>query len=219
MNQSIKQTTLKVVLGVFLITLFLDIQSFGLIMGNRGGAPYDEPIGKNQNIESYIIDGAGYFLGSNADFFLFLNKIEMSDLNGVDYNELRTILNRAIENMEKAKSIYTSLVQTASNTTYRQSFIDGLKAFDYTGYQKKCNLNGVMFKEVKAYLYKGNVTGVFARIHGRTGKILDSLYAVKKYIDADTFPVIPNLWRINQTYGETLLFGQYAAEVFSNIKY
>jgi hypothetical protein len=138
-------------------------------------------------------------------------------LSGVDYNELRAILNGAIENMEKAKSIYTSLVQTATNTPYRQSFIEGLKVFDYEGYQKQYGLNDIIFQETAAYLKKGDVTGIFAGILGRTVAILDSLNTVKKDIDAGIFPVISNLWRLNQYYGETVLFGQYAAEIFVKI--
>ncbi|HLP45970.1 MAG TPA: hypothetical protein VK469_08490 [Candidatus Kapabacteria bacterium] len=217
MNQIKIQSIFKVLLGIFIITLFFNIQTFGLILGNRGGAPYDEAVGKKQNIESYIIEGAGYFLISNTDFLLFLNKIEMSELNGVDYNQIRTILDRAIENMEKANLIYTSLVLITTNTPYKQNFIERLNVFDYAGYQKQYGLNGIIFQEVALYLKNGDVTSIFTRILGRTGAILNSLYAVKKEIDANTFPGISNLWRLNQYYSETILFGQYSAEVFAKI--
>ncbi|MCU0289773.1 MAG: hypothetical protein MUF15_25690 [Acidobacteria bacterium] len=172
---------------------------------------------KRKNIESYIIEGAGYFLNSNTDFLLFLTKIERSELNGIDYNELRATLNRVIENMEKAKSLYTSLVQTAANTPSKQSFIEGLKIFDYVGYQNQSALNSIIFQDTVSFLKNGDITGLFAKILGRTAEILDRLYIAKKDIDAEIFPSISNIWRLNQCYNETVLFGQYAAEIFARI--
>ncbi|HLP45971.1 MAG TPA: hypothetical protein VK469_08495 [Candidatus Kapabacteria bacterium] len=217
MNQIKRQTIFKVFIGLICI-LIANSVSFAYICGNYGGRGYEYPGGKTiSSIGIYIGEGAGCFLASNSDFLLFLNRIETSELNGVDYNELRAILNRVIENMEKSKSFYTTLVQIATNTPYRQSFIDGVKTFDYAGYQKQYGLNGIIFQEIALYLKNGNVTGIFSRILARTGTILDKLYSVKKEIDAETFPVIPNLWRLNQYYSETILFGQYSAEVFAKI--
>jgi hypothetical protein len=36
-------------------------------------------------------------------------------------------------------------------------------------------------------------------------------------VDAYKFPDLNSIWRLNQLFSETLLFGQYAAEVFQAV--
>jgi hypothetical protein len=41
---------------------------------------------------------------------------------------------------------------------------------------------------------------------------------VKERLEANMFPAVSSLWRINQEYAEVELFGQYVAEVFYKLK-
>jgi hypothetical protein len=41
---------------------------------------------------------------------------------------------------------------------------------------------------------------------------------IKAAVDAEKFPELPLLWRLNQKAAEIMLTGQYAAEIFYEIK-
>jgi hypothetical protein len=161
----------------------------------------------------YIVEGAGYFLDSHSSMQAFLNRVEMSDVKGVDYNELREILYNAIENMEKAREAYYNLKLKADNTPYKQVMIDKLLEFNYEGFKESNGLIPFIFERVKNYLSKGDVRGIYAEFVSNTEKILEKLYEIKISVDSDQFPDISNLWRINQVYSEYLLYGQYTSEV------
>ncbi len=213
-----KLLILKTILMV-LVLFSIDSFSYAYIMGNDGDGGYGGTGDKSTSaIRTYIIEGAGYFLASNSDFLLFLNKTETAELNGINYDEFVTILDRAIEKMEKANAVYTSLTETAAVTPYNQWFTDRLKMFDYDGFGKEQGWNTAISDEVKSYLSRGDITGFFAALLHDTGAILDILYVVKKEIGAGAFPTISHLWRANREYYQTVMFGQIAAEIFHKIK-
>ena len=217
-----KHLGLKMFFCVFFIFV-INMNIYSYVIANRGDCAFSEGGGegisivKDISIKLYIIEGAGYFLNSYSDMHLFLNKVEMSELNGIDYKELRDILFRAIENMEKVKVAYYNLKQKADNTPYNQSVIDNLLSFDYQGFQKERGLNKQIFRDVKYYLSKGDVRGFFTILLSNTEQILSKLYTVKESVDAEKFPEISTLWRINQDYSGTMLFGQYASEIFQTV--
>ncbi len=221
-KQKSKRLKLKFFIGLFVLIVF-NSYSFSYIMGNFGDCGFGEDEGKGLSIvkdisiKLYIIEGAGYFLNSYSDMHLFLNKVEMSELNGVDYKELRDILYRVIENMEKAKEAYYNLKQKADNTPYNQAFINQLLSFDYVVFQNENGLNITIFKDVESFLSKGDVRGLFDRLLSNSDEILNKLYTVKESVDAERFPETSTIWRLNQDYSETILFGQYGSEVFFEI--
>ena len=219
-----KQLGLKIFLGVFILFM-ITIHSHSRMFLNRGDDFYDDGSGGSGTssiaiIRSYstirtgIIVGAGYFLDSYSDIILLLNKIEMADLNGVDYNDLRGTLYSAIEKMEGAMEAYTFLIQSAEITPYNQEKINRLVSFDYTGFQETKAINSTICKDVDLYLKAGDVTGFFGKMLSDMKTILGMLYQVKVTIDNDQFPENSPLWKLNRKYSETLQDGQYAAEIF-----
>lgn len=84
-----------------------------------------------------IIDGGGYFLQANGDFQVFLAKVELSAAYGVNYEELRASLDKAIENMKMANSLYYEIWQLSLTLEYDPVVLGKLKVFDYMGYQSK----------------------------------------------------------------------------------
>lgn len=207
------------------VTLFVSIGLFGVVSGNgselgyNGNGDGDEnQRSANTNIKTLVIMGAGHFLKSHSDFQLFLNKIELSELTGANYDEWQDILNRAISGMESARATYLGLKNLAANTPYNPEVIEKLKGFDYPGFMEKNNLNPQVFKQVETLLSQGNVTGVYEKIFLDTGDILEALYRVKQEIDQNLFPTIHNLWNLNQLYSDSLFLGQYTAVVFKEIR-
>jgi len=209
-----KVANLKVLLGVFVLSAFQMI-AFPRFILNGGAASFEEQ--DQPAIEGYVAEGAGYFLKSHSDTLLLLNKIELSDLNGVDYAELQQLVDNALYNMQNAEANYTFLTQTADTAIYEQAVIDQLLAFDYYSFQQAKGLNGIIFDQVETYLGTGDVRGIYHKILSDTREIIDKLTVAKSIIDSGTLPETASLWRLNQSYSDTQFLGQYAAEVFYDI--
>jgi hypothetical protein len=164
-----------------------------------------------------IIDGAGYFLNSQSHMLLLLNKVELSELYGTDYPGMQALVNNALDNMQKAGETYKSLIAAAKETPYNPKVITKLMMFDYETFRETNGLNKDIFFRIKKYLVKGDVTGLYVLLEADMALIIEQLQAVKTCIDAGTFPDISLLWRLNQNCSESLLTGQYIAEVFKSL--
>ena len=120
--------------------------------------------------------------------------------------------------MEQARNTYLQLKNLAAVTPYNQEVIYKLLTFNYDSFQEENGLFPVIFEKVKGFLATGNVTGIYNEFYTYTGHILDLLYTLKKVVDAEIFPDIANVWKVNQKYSEVKLFGQYVAQIFYFIK-
>lgn len=205
-----------------MIMLFASMTLFGLVVGNHGESGYNSGDDGNKSatnpLKTLIIVGAGHFIQSHAGFQQFLHKIELAELYGVNYDELRGILNETVSSIESAKTAYFDLIKLAAVTPYNQSFIDALKSFDYDDFRESHNLNPVIFSRLESLLRDGNVTGVYEEIYAKINEISQLLHTVKLTVDKDIFPEIPVLLEINQIYFDSYLFGQYAAMIFKEVK-
>ncbi len=169
-------------------------------------------------IGNFIAEGGYYFLKSCSDMDLFLGLMESSELSGPDYISLETAINSAALNMELAKNTYYQLKNLAAFTPYNQDVILKLIEFDYTALEKKNRLIPAIFDRVRKYLAQGNVRGIYRESYLNLTELSELLESVKKDIEANTMPDLPTLWRLNQKFSETKLFGQYVTEVFYSIK-
>lgn len=168
-------------------------------------------------ISTLVILGAGHFLKSHSDFQLFLNKYELSELQGVNYEELQGILNNCISSIENAIDTYLNLKTIALATHYNQSFIEALKDFDFDGFQVGLNLNPLVFQEVKCFLGNGDVNGAINAIYIKLLDILDGLYNLNHDIDKNNLPPISKVWELSHLYSNSLSFGQYISRIFYSI--
>jgi len=225
MNKKNKALIIGAILGMVLMAN-LSIKSYPRFHGNFGectvepgcegvdGSSTGVYIPESSGIlKIYIIDGAGYVLNTYSHLGTFLRLIEMSELNGPDYGKMRETLYSMIEDMERARDTYYIVHSLMQSTPYKQSVIERLKAFDYDGFRETSGLSSVVFERVKEYLECGDVRGVYAAVHKNTGNILDQLYVLKDILEADKLPHISQVWRLNQTFTETVLFGSYFSQV------
>ncbi|MCU0288934.1 MAG: hypothetical protein MUF15_21380 [Acidobacteria bacterium] len=202
--------------------LLLTENIYSLILQNGSDKGYDPPpqgIGytMENSIDTYIEIGGGYFLKSHSDILLFMNKIEMSNINGSNYNEWQNILNSALNNLRKAKNTYAILIKTAEATPYNHDVIAKLESFDYASFAALNNLNGILFKEVEQNLGAGKVTECYKNAYARMCNIEKFLSAISSEVVLQKMPDISMLWKVNNLYAETLITGQYVAMVFSGI--
>lgn len=229
MNQKNKTLLVCVLVGLVLMAS-LSINSYPRFHGNFGectvepgceggdgsstGVYVPESSGM---LKMYIIDGAGFVLSTYSGMGELLKQIETSEMNGPDYCKMRETIYCMIEDMERARFTYYIVQYIMQTTPYKKSVIDRLKAFDFDGFRETSRLMPVVFERVKKYLSRGDVRGVYAAMHKNTGVILDQLYVLKEVLEADKLPHITQAWKLNQTFTESVLFGQYFSQVLYQI--
>jgi hypothetical protein len=167
-----------------------------------------------QSIDQLIIESAGHFFGSYSDMLLFLKKMELSELNNVDYGELQKVLGSSLESLERAKAQYSTLINYARMASYNPSCIKKLILFDYYGLQREKRLNYSIFRKVVGFLSVGDVTGAYEFFYGDLKKLYKQLEELKRSVDNLRIPSLSQIRQTNQCYSEMMLFAQYVAEVF-----
>ena len=172
-----------------------------------------------ENIKGYLEKGAGYFLESYSVFLLFLSKIEKVELEDLNYDELKSDLNNAIGKMEYTKNIYLALNKKADDTPYNPKVINKLINFNYENFQIKNRLIKPVFYKIKNYLYRGRIREMYGERLSQIEVILNIANMIKVKIDAKKFPEASDLYNLNEACSQSLLFDQYAARVFKEIKY
>jgi len=213
---------------ITILTVFMTLFTYSLypfFVGNysgRGFDPENPTAAKVTNdiltINQYIIEGGGYYLKSDSDFLLFLNKVEMAGLNGLNYDEALRIVNSAVDNLEKARATYFKLTILADATPYDLAVQSQLINFDYKGFQEGKGFNPIVFKAVEGFLSKGDIRGVYHKLYDDVSGILSRLYRVKAGLEKSELTAISELWDIHQHYADSIFFGQYVAAVFFEIK-
>jgi hypothetical protein len=203
----------RIIIGAMVFCIF-SITSFALVFANTSDVVFEGEINNERySIKKDVINGGGYFLKAYSDILLFLNKIELAEPRGLNFEEINTILDSAIENMERLKFTYSRLCAKAEATPYNQSVLKRLKKFDYISCREKNALNPIIFNEVKLYLSSGNIRGVYYKILSDTENILSILKSIKEKTTDYVFPPVSDLWKLNQYYSDILLFGKYVAIV------
>ncbi len=220
----------KHIISMFLaVVLIFNVASVhARLFSNHSEGAFDEGDGTSSTgkatvacsstIRELIIKGAEYFFKAHADINVLSEKVEISDLEGVDFLTLRWAVNSALQNMNTAKNYYQELEIKANNTPYNQVVINKLLAFDYDLFQEEHGLLKDVFSEVKSYLINGDVRGVYSRTSAYFDTLINILEAVKKELDAGKVPSNNHMWNLNQVCAKAHMFGQYLARVFDVIK-
>jgi hypothetical protein len=218
MKPIIKHTifTVSMVSIIFLLsgnTLFSYIECNG--SGSGYACPLCKGVGFQNEIESMIIEGAGYYLQGNSYIQTLLNRVELQDINGIDYPGIQESIKKALENITNARLTYEKLVKKAEATPYKEVVIEQLKSFDYKAFMIENRLNEKVFKQVGGYLSTGDITGTFKHVLSSIKKIERLLILVKTDMD---FSRIEPFWKINECCAEFSLFGSYVARIFQSIQ-
>jgi hypothetical protein len=224
-----KQKWLTLFLGICLIAAF-SFNGLALVKGNDSDKAFitgDEGDGTNKLIQSsivagpslrdYLVDGAAHFLDSYSHTLAFLKEIELGEVQVLDFGELNRLIDQAILYMEESNESYINLRNLAYETDYNEDMIRALMTFNYTLYLKNEDLNRIVYREVQFLLQHGNVRGAYDKMLLDTVDILNVLYSIKQTVNTSTMPEGAPLWKLNQYYSESLLFGQYMAGIFSKI--
>jgi hypothetical protein len=185
--------------------------------GGFGGEGDGATTASVSGLEYHIVEGAGHYLASYANALLFMQKTELTETRGLNLEELKDYIDKALESMTRANSNYFSLKQLADDTPYNMAVNEALKSFDYDAFKEENGLRTDMFDLVKKYLKKGDIRGNYGEVVTRTAELREILAALKAQVDAGLFPKISDVWKLNQAYTDTFLFGQYVAQVFDRV--
>jgi hypothetical protein len=225
---SIRNIFFSKVLILLLILLIFNFSSFSRIYHNGSGSGYDDGSGGSSldtgkvssisnSIEGYIVEGAGYYLKSNAGIQSLLNLVELQDMNGTDDAEMTRSVINALDNTTRARETFAKLIETAEATPYNPVVIEWLNHFDYNTFMTINNLNPVVFKELASYLSRGDITGTFKRTYAGICYIEKLLTLISQELSENRVPGMTVLWELNERCAGTSLFGSYAARIFQEI--
>jgi len=165
--------------------------------------------GKSDSTLGVMIEnGACSSLESYSYFPGYLKEYEAGNI------DQKEALVKAYESITAADDIYKKIIEISATYSYNETAIDRLKNFDYDTYGKTFDLNPRVFAQVRRLLANGNIRGFFQEIEKRFRALAGYLVTSR----TDIIPEKTGLWRINQAYAETLLFGQYAAEIFDQCR-
>ena len=217
MIDNLKKVFLIAFIGL-LFFIILNTNTFAYMIANYSEGAFGGDGEDSSTIDTFIVEGAGYFLKSYRDILLLLRRVEVSGTSGLDANEIGEIIDRSLANMTRAAEAYAALAKKAENTPYNEYVVSRLITFDYLKFQKEKGLNTSIFKKVKRYLENGDARGIYYGLLAKTGKILNLLHNIKSSLDKGNFPIVSKLWRLNQQFTDALLFGQYISEIFWTMK-
>ena len=212
---------------VTVITAFLCMNGYSYVASNGAGSGYGGPVegsggssicSQNNEIEYFIMLGAGHYLDAKSDIQQLLKAVEWQDLQGVNYFEMKLVVEKALFHMKNAKYIYDILIRTAEITPYNDAVQALLKDFDYDAYMLANGLNKSLFDVVRQYLQAGDITGIFKRTYTNYTKIIQLLEAVKKDFYSNQMPGLSIFWQLNETLDSNSTFGSYVARVFAAIQ-
>ena len=200
------------------ILVFLSHYSFSIWVCNTPPIIYNGSDDYKASLDNYVIDGAGYFLEAYSNTLLLMKKIEWIGKEGLNTDEVKLLLEKALENIESAREAYDNLNRASDNTSYNPEFIEKLKKFDYDAFQKENGLNPAVFSPVKAYLVNGDIRKLFYDFSLTIGEITGLLKQVKEQINAGNFTPIKEIWKLNGLFSKSLLLGQYVSQVLYSIQ-
>lgn len=213
-----------------LICVFIYVMPFhglSMFVGNTSGKSFEEPLtgsdtvsktsGTYETIEDLVIKAASNFLRGKSSVYLLSSRLEAEEQDSIYYYDYQVTVNEALSYMRMARYYYQALKNKAGITPYNQEVITQLKTFDYNSFSKDYGLNSDIFNQVKSYLEKGDVRGVYARLLAYTESIINILETVQKDVYYCNFPKVETIWNLNQECANMLLFGQYVTRVFYKI--
>jgi hypothetical protein len=223
MNNKKNRYLLTILMGTVVIMVFGG-NLLAIIHVNGSGGGYGAPptdgdgysIASNE-IEGYVIEGAGYYLEAKSSLEDILNRVEFKDVKGIDYDELSLLVDNALVKIQAAAAIYEQLIVIAEKTPYNQEVIGHLKSFDYYKFMEENSLIPAIFKEAALYLSRGDITGIYTHTYQSMKAIEALLLTVKKALSLGTLPGIPVFWQLNEQCCRTSLFGSYCARVFQKL--
>ena len=212
---------------IIIISAFLFMNAYSYIAYNGAGGGYGgggESSGgssicsQENDVEYFIMLGAGHYLDAKTDIQQLLKSVEWQDIRGVNYTDMQFLVDSALYHMKNALYIYEILIRIAEMTPYNEAVQALLKGFDYDAYMLENGLNKDLFDIVRQHLQSGDITGIFKITRTNYTKLIQLLQAVKKEVHNNKMPGLSIFWQLNEILDNTSTIGSYTARVFVAIQ-
>ena len=204
---------------LFFILSFIDLNA--VVWHNRVGTGYGSSDGERavvqSELESYIIQGAAYYIRAAGSYQAYLEQVEDRDNQGMDLQTLSSIIAKVSQNLQAATGQYKLLTDRAAKTPYNPDILEKLSVLDFQALGQQKQMNPVILASVKQFLEKGDITGLLKKTAHDLDRLLEAVELLETDIAAGNIPTLENTWKINETFAEMTLFGSYTARVFAAV--
>jgi len=187
----------------------------GIVFGSGGNG-----LGTtNDELNSLIIQGAEQFLESYANLLDLMQQTESSTDLKANPGMLLPLVSKSLNGIDSAAATYTRLIAASKRIPYNPAVVDKLKNFDYPGFAELPDrfMNKPAFNEARSYLSRGDIRGLYGKMKSDFKKIARLLKSIYRSIDEEKTIPVKETWKLNHVYSQTLLLGQYTAQVCSAI--
>lgn len=180
-----------------------------------GGAGGTE---SSSEAESFVIDGASYFLRSYSDIFLLLNESEAGLKTGFNLDRAHQQVQSALSMVLLSRSSYSRALVAIRSMDFDPGWMQALKAFDYQGLAAARHLHPIVMDRVAGFLKSGDVIGLYQQFMDDLKTMSTSLLNIDKDAKKGIVPGMETLRTLYQDYSDFMLFGYYTSLVFSEIE-
>lgn len=158
-----------------------------------------------------VVTGSIHFLKAKIYVDSLLYEFEKSALEPFDVAVSLDHLEKAISELEIAKTKYAETIKIGVRIGYNEKKSSMFKSFDYDSYVDFSHFNGEVSQKVKGYLSNFNIIGIYQKCLDDINEILVTQSIILEQLKAGKRPNLSDIWKIMQQYSETSLFGNYAS--------
>ncbi len=122
------------------------------------------------------------------------------------------MLDDSIRSMKVARQSYAAANNIAQKCECDPAFMLKIKGFDFDQFQQNNSLIPSTFGTARDYLTE-NVKGIYSKMATDSENILFMLQGIRNQVDNEKLSEFHSIWKCNQAFFETHLFGQYISMV------
>ncbi len=177
----------------------------------------DDSVLAGVSMRTHIVEAAAHFLNAYGHTMLLLNKIELSELYGLNFPEAQQLTNTAIEEMNYAIAEFSNLRDLAARTPYNDNVLDMVAAYDFSQFETRKKANGSILSNLKELLVERKLREYYDQQYANLYEIVGHLNLLKSHLDGNIYPDFDTIHNLNQILAETMISGEYAAEIFHEV--
>lgn len=218
MNQSKKMNIKKLGFSICLIIL-INVYCFPWFLSNGigimvNGSGIKDRAGANE----YTFKGGTYFLEAYANVIAYLKVVENEATEKLDTTEVQLYLDNALENINLARETFSQLKDEMLTASYNMKSVRMLKNMDYIAFCASISADKETFNQVSFYLKRADIPGLIGKMVFDMDAIMRTLKQLKKKTSMGIIAALPLSWELNRQFSKSMMFGQYAAQVFIKIQ-
>lgn len=167
-----------------------------------------------------VAKGSSYFSQSFAYYQFFISNVEETELEKSKVKTLKHHLILAKLNLEAAKEIYMKQKVIFDNASFNENVLAELARFPFAQFQEEIKPIKEIFQQVQKCLKKGNIRQIPQKFITQSEKIIEKLNTLIGKLKPDgsnLVELVTLIQSLNSDYVETMMFGQYVAQIFAKI--